>query len=279
MILFPNAKINIGLKITRKRPDGYHDIDTVMVPVDWCDVLEITPVADGPTTLQTFGRPVECPPEKNLVIKAYNALAAFTGGLPPVKFNLEKIIPDGAGMGGGSADAAFAIRGLNELFNLGLDNAALAAVAARVGADCPFFIYNCVAHCTGTGTDIATGIDIDLSKYTILIAKPQVASVSTATAYAGVKPQPSAVDLCRALQQSPQSWAAAGVNNDFEQSILSLLPAIADVKRRMSDCGAIYASMTGSGAAVFGIFDNDKLAEAAAGQFPDCDSRLCRALC
>lgn len=278
MILFPNAKINIGLKITGRRPDGYHNIDTVMVPVDWCDILEITPQAAGPVTLTVYGRSVDCPPEKNLVVKAYNALSAMTGGLPPVHFNLQKVIPDGAGMGGGSADAAFAIRGLNELFNLGLDDGALASVAARVGADCPFFIYNKPAHCTGIGTDIDADIHLALDSYSILIAKPIVASVSTAQAYAGVTPCVSDVDLVSALQLPVSQWSEAGVGNDFEQSVFPQLPAVAAVKRRMLEAGAAYAAMTGSGAAVFGIFDDDKLAEEASRLFADCDSRICRTL-
>ena len=139
MILFPNAKINLGLDILRRRPDGYHDIETVMIPVPWCDVLEIVPAKGSETTLTVSGRRVDCPPEKNLVMKAYRALAE-TVELPPVDIFLRKIIPDGAGLGGGSADAAFTLRGLNELFALGLSDSRLAEIAAGLGADCPFFI-------------------------------------------------------------------------------------------------------------------------------------------
>lgn len=274
MILYPNAKINLGLAVERRRPDGYHDIATIMLPVDWCDILEIVPADDGRTTLTTYGRPVDCPPEKNLVIKAYHALSDITCGLPPAHFYLEKIIPDGAGMGGGSADAAFALTGLNELFNLGLGKDRLALVAATVGADCPFFIYNRPAWCTGTGTNIEPCSVDGIAGRAILIAKPRVASVSTREAYAGIKPLPCATDIRSVVNLPPAQWAPA-LYNDFEASIFTKLPAVADVKRRMTDAGAEYTAMTGSGAAVFGIFANDILAQKAAAIFPDCDCRVC----
>ena len=274
MILYPNAKINLGLAVERRRPDGYHDIATIMVPVDWCDILEIVPADNSTTSLTTFGRAVDCPPEKNLVIKAYNALADTLGGLPPVHFYLEKIIPDGAGMGGGSADASFALRGLNELFNLGLDEQQLATVAATVGADCPFFIRNRPAWCTGTGTDLADCTTTGISGRAILIAKPRVASVSTKEAYAGVMPKPLSYDICELVNKPAAEWRDK-LTNDFEQSVFAKLPAVRDIKERMYRLGAEYASMTGSGAAVFGIFSNDNLAQSAASAFTDCDCRVC----
>lgn len=151
MIVFPNAKINIGLNILRRRPDGYHDLETVMYPIPWRDVLEIVPGRSGCDTLTCTGRPVNCPPEKNLVMKAVKALRGVAE-FPPVDIFLEKIIPDGAGLGGGSADAAFAITAIDSLFSLGLPRRLMAEVAAGIGADCPFFIYNEPALCTGTGT-------------------------------------------------------------------------------------------------------------------------------
>jgi len=274
MILYPNAKINLGLAIERKRPDGYHDIATVMVPVDWCDILEIVPSNNGDTTIFTYGRTIDCPTEKNLVIKAYRTLAGNIGGLPPVHFHLEKIIPDGAGMGGGSADAAFALTGLNELFNIGLNRDSLAAIAASIGADCPFFIYNRPAYCTGTGTEISPCTAAGLGSKAILIAKPHVASVSTKEAYAGVTASPSHADM-RAIVDMPATAWKDKLCNDFEQSIFAGLPAIRDVKERMYATGAEYSSMTGSGAAVFGIFANDNLAHSAATAFADCDCRVC----
>ncbi len=277
MILYPNAKINLGLAVERRRPDGYHDIATIMLPVDWCDILEIVPAGNLHTTLTTYGRTVDCPPEKNLVMKAYNALAGVTGGLPPTHFYLEKIIPDGAGMGGGSADASFALIGLNELYNLGLDNDALAQIAAAVGADCPFFIYNKPALCTGTGTDIEPCTVTGVHNRAILIAKPRVASVSTKEAYEGVQPSPCDTDFRTIVDMQPSKWAPV-LRNDFELSVFPRLPAVADIKRRMISLGAEYASMTGSGAAVFGIFADDILAQKASMEFTDCDSRVCHAL-
>lgn len=277
MILYPNAKINLGLSIDRRRPDGYHDITTVMLPVDWCDILELVPADDGLTTLATYGRKVGCTPEKNLVMKAYQALASITGGLPPVHFYLEKIIPDGAGMGGGSADASFALIGLNEMFNLGFDKNTLAQIAATIGADCPFFIYNRPSLCTGTGTELSPCTATGLEGRSILIAKPRVASVSTKEAYAGVKPSPCVVDMRATVNLPPENWEST-LHNDFEKSVFDQLPVVAEVKRRMKTLGAEYASMTGSGSAVFGIFANDNLAQKAAEAFADCDNRVCHML-
>ena len=188
MILFPNCKINLGLQILSRRPDGYHDIATVMVPVDWTDVLEIVPAPCGqPTRLHTSGRPVECPPEKNLVMKAWRRVKERFPQMPEADIYLHKVIPDGAGLGGGSADAAFTIRGLNEVFRLGMTDGEMAEEAAEVGMDCPFFIYNRPMVCTGRG-EIMEEVDVNLDGLAIVIAKPGD-GVSTAAAYSGVKPQ------------------------------------------------------------------------------------------
>lgn len=271
MILFPNAKINLGLRVLRRRADGYHDIITVMMPVAWTDILEIVPSHTGQTSLHVTGLHVDCPPEKNLVMKAYHALANETGGLPPAEIYLEKIIPDGAGLGGGSADAAFTIRGLNEVFNLGLDDGRMAQVAALVGADCPFFIYNRPMLCTGTGTTMSDGISIDLSGHTIVIAKPRVAAVSTALAYAGVTPCEDVTSPADVLRLGINDWQGRLVN-DFETSVFARQPRISEVKQTMADCGAVYTSMSGSGAAVYGIFADDKLAHQAVSCLTDCDT-------
>lgn len=274
MILFPNAKINLGLNILRRRPDtGYHDIDTVMLPIAWHDILEIVPAHGGETTLTCYGRPVDCPPEKNLVMKAYRALADVTGGLPPADIYLEKIVPDGAGLGGGSSDAAFTLIGLNEVFNLGFPPEKLAEVAALVGADCPFFIYNRPSHCTGTGTDISPDAAIDLSGYAILVAKPRGEGVSTKQAYAGVHPHQPETPLLQFLAEPICTWQGRVVN-DFEESIFPLLPACAEFKNIMLDSGAVYASMSGSGSAVYGIFESDNLAQEAAARLPECDFNI-----
>lgn len=271
MLLFPNAKINLGLDILRRRPDGYHDISTVMVPVPWQDILEIVPSRSGATSLNVTGRRVDCPPEKNLVMKAYRLLEE-TYGLPPVEIYLRKIIPDGAGLGGGSADAAFTIRGLNELFTLGMTDAEMASAASRLGADCPFFIYDRPMLCTGTGTTL-TPVDLDLSGLTVLIAKPPV-GVPTAQAYSRVTPAEPAESVDAIVSDHLEAWAGR-LKNDFEPSIFPLHPLIASVKQRISALGAIYASLSGSGSAVYGLFgpgtDADKLSDEARTALAGCD--------
>ena len=270
MLLFPNCKVNLGLRVTRRRPDGYHDIETVMIPAGWCDVLEIVPSASGTTTLTVTGRAVDCPPEKNLVMRAYRALADRVP-LPPVDIFLRKVIPDGAGLGGGSADAAFTLIGLNAMFDLGFDKAGLAEIAAGIGSDCPFFIYNEPMLCVGTGTEMSRADICPLSEMTLLIAKPQVA-VSTKEAYAGVKPKPSDGRLTELLSHPVAEWESLGVHNDFEDSILPLHDAIARIKDAMIAGGAAYSAMTGSGAAVIGLFASAKMADAVASTLEGCDT-------
>ena len=274
MVVFPNAKINIGLDILRKRPDGYHDIATVMFPVDWCDILEIVPAAGADTTLSVSGRAVDCPPEKNLVMKAYRALDARVE-LPPVDIFLHKVIPDGAGLGGGSSDAAFTLTALNSLFSLGLEKDELAEIAAGIGADCPFFIYNRPMLATATGTDLAP-FPLSLAGYTAAIVKPPV-SVPTAAAYAAVSPCDSGTPLAEVLMAEPNPVRWQGlVKNDFERSVFLSRPEIAGIKAGLLDAGAVYAAMSGSGSAVFGIFAGagDNLSETLRRAFPGCDIHL-----
>ena len=270
MILFPNAKINLGLNVVARRHDGYHDVETAMVAVDWTDILEIVPAKGHDTSLTIYGRAVDCPVEKNLVMKAYRAMEKAVGSLPPADIYLEKIIPDGAGLGGGSADAAFTLLGLNEVFGLGLEKRRLAEIASEIGADCPFFIYDTPAYCTGTGTDISHEISVELKPYTILIAKPRVAAVSTKEAYAGIVSHPSDHDIRHTLGLPIGRWQEL-LTNDFEASVFPRLPQVAALKERMLAGGALYAAMSGSGASVFGIFENDILAQSLADTLPDCD--------
>lgn len=278
MILFPNAKINLGLRVLRRRTDGYHDLMTVMMPVGWEDVLEIVPSRTGRTSLTVLGRTVDCPPEKNLVMKAYRALESEVGKLPPAEIYLEKIIPDGAGLGGGSADAAFTLTGLNEVFGLGLTPERLASAAATVGADCPFFIHNEPALCTGTGTNLAATLHIDFSQYTLAIAKPRGVSVSTAEAYAAVRPREDSPSPLDVLGTDIGLWPDLLVN-DFEESVFPRFPRIAALKRHFYDSGARYSAMSGSGAAVFAIFDSDILARHATAALADCDTFVAPGRC
>lgn len=268
MILFPNAKINIGLNIVERRADGYHNIESVMYPVKWCDILEIVPAQGNETTLTTTGRSVNCPPEKNLVMKAYNLFRQETG-IGNVDIYLHKIIPDGAGLGGGSADAAFTLIGLNDIFECKLTNEQLADIASKIGADCPFFIYNKPQLATGIGTEFAT-VELTLNDYHILIVKPQV-SVPTAQAYAGVTPMPATHNLIEATKHPIQEWTGI-IKNDFEKSVFPAYPEIAKIKQQIIGMGAIYVSMSGSGSAVYGIFHkNDILSEEIKTLFPQCD--------
>lgn len=269
MVVFPNAKINIGLDIVSRRPDGYHNIVTAFMPVPWCDVLEIVPAQGSDDSLIVYGRGVDCPPEKNLVMKACRALRARVD-FPAVDIMLNKIIPDGAGLGGGSADAAFTVTTINKLFNLGLADAEMAEVLAGVGSDCPFFVYNRPMLATGTGVEM-TDVEIDLSGKYILLVKPANSAVSTAQAYAGVTPQEPADDLADLLKLPFEQWQGR-IKNDFEVSVFAKAPAIAATKAKLMEIGAVYTAMSGSGACVFGIFDSAVSDATVHELFADCDT-------
>ncbi|MDE7375324.1 MAG: 4-(cytidine 5'-diphospho)-2-C-methyl-D-erythritol kinase, partial [Muribaculaceae bacterium] len=224
MLAFAPCKINIGLDIVAKRPDGYHDIVTAMVPVPWHDIVEAVPAAGPQSTLTVLGRKVDCPVEKNLVMRALRAMQERYG-VPDVDLTLQKIVPDGAGLGGGSSDASTTLLILNDLFELNRSKEELAEVAASLGADCPFFIYNRPMLCTGTGTEMRP-VDIDLSGFTLLIAKPQGVCVSTKEAYAGVKPAAPDMPLDELLRLPASQWQGR-VKNDFEASIFPIAPQCA----------------------------------------------------
>lgn len=253
MILFPNAKINIGLDILRRRPDGYHDLSTVMAPTGWTDILEIVPSKDEIDRISVTGRNIACPPESNIVMKAVKALRAEFD-FPSVDIHLHKIIPDGAGLGGGSADAAFTIRGINQLFSSGLTDEQMAATAASLGADCAFFIYNRPMMCEGIGDILSpTALPIPDSLQ-LAIIKPEI-SVSTAQAYSKVIPGVPATPLNEILENTPFELWQGRVKNDFETSVFLQFPEIEFIKTTLLDLGAIYASMSGSGSSVYGFFD------------------------
>ena len=253
MIVFPNAKINLGLNIVERRPDGYHNIETVFYPIALCDALEIVPSHGNDATLTCYGNAVDCPVEKNLVMKAYR-LMLQQYGLPPVDIFLYKHIPDGAGLGGGSSDAAFTLTTLNEMFALGLSRDQLAAMAATLGADCAFFVYNTPMMATGIG-DVMKPIDLDIKGHTLLLIKPDV-SVPTKAAYAQVTPKPAEVPIPDILKQEPHLWRDNLVN-DFEASVFAQYTELAHIKQSLYEAGAIYAAMSGSGSSIFGIFTAD----------------------
>ena len=250
MKLYANAKINIGLNVVSKRADGYHNLETVFYPVDMCDVLNIVPSHADATTLQVKGIQVDSSMQDNLVYKAYTLLKQDFD-IPAVDIVLEKNVPFGAGLGGGSSDAANTLKALNTMFSLGLSDAELEAYAVKLGADCPFFIKNKPVYATGIGNEFHP-IELDLSGYQIKVVKPDV-NVSTAMAYRGITPKPSDFNLLNISQLPLSEWKSC-VKNDFEESVFPQFPEIKALKEEMYSKGAVYAAMSGSGSAVFGIF-------------------------
>ena len=248
MIVFPNAKINIGLHVVSRRPDGYHNLETIFYPIQLSDALEM---AEAKETLISFsGIPVDGPPEQNLVLNAYHLLKNEFD-LPPVQFHLHKVIPTGAGLGGGSSDAAFTLKMLNDFFQLRLNTEQLKNYAAKLGADCPFFIENKPAFATGIGDQLSS-VKIDLSSYRIVILKPNV-SVSTADAYKNIIPLEPDFHLQNVAKLPVAEWKNLVVN-DFEKSVFPIFPEIEKWKQKLYELGAEFVSMSGSGSAVFGIF-------------------------
>lgn len=307
MLEFVNAKINIGLQIVGKREDGYHNLQTVFYPVGrkagtaenpeaFCDILEITEKKTGETKrgktgetgetgetkggktggtggtgegclgmeFRFSGRRVDCPPEKNLVCRAARLFAESTGLEGRWLIHLDKHLPDGAGMGGGSADAAFVLRMLNAVTGAGLVDAELAAMASKLGADCPFFIHNRPMYAEGTG-DLFEEIGLDLGGYFLLAVKPAV-YISTKEAFAGVTPKPGEFDLREIASLPIEKWRGK-VKNDFEESIFPQFPITADIKEKLYRLGALYASLSGSGSTLYGIFVSRDMAEMARNQF------------
>lgn len=252
MILFANCKINIGLDILRRRNDGYHDIETLMYPVSGlCDSVEVVAHSAPGAYFTSSGLVVDCPPESNLCLRAYELLRSeyAVGG---ARIHLHKCVPFGAGLGGGSADAAAVIVALNRVFGLGLSLVQLEALAAKIGSDVPFFIRNIPQFASGRG-EILTPYGSVLSGLHLIIVKHDVA-VSTAQAYAGVVPRVAQVPLAQRLLGDISTWRDC-VENDFEASIFAVHPLLALTKKRLYDAGALYAAMSGSGAAVYGIFE------------------------
>lgn len=252
MITFPNAKINLGLNIVEKRPDGYHNLETVFYPVPIEDALEINVLNEGDEKfrLHQAGLEIEGEAENNLVVKAYKLLDEEFN-LPPVDIHLFKHIPSGAGLGGGSSDAAYMLKLLNEKFNLGLTNETLEEYAARLGADCAFFIRNAPTYAEGIG-NIFSPISLSLKGYQVVLVKPDI-FVSTRKAFSLIKPHRQEVPLKEVIEHPIEEWRELMVN-DFEESVFPQFPAIKEIKERLYTQGAIYAAMTGSGSSVFGLF-------------------------
>ncbi len=250
MVVFPNAKINIGLNIISKREDGYHNIESCFYPIDFCDILEVLPAEKFSFT--STGIPIPGSSNENLCLKAYELIKADFD-IPTVQIHLHKIIPIGAGLGGGSSDASFTLKALNSLFELSLTEEQLENYAAELGSDCPFFIHNKPTLATGTGTTFQN-IELDLSSYHIALVYPDI-HVSTKEAYSGVMPKATDQPLIKLLSEPIDTWKGI-VKNDFEQSVFSQYPTIEKAKQDLYTKGAIYASMTGSGSTVYGFFEN-----------------------
>ena len=248
MIVFPNAKINIGLQVLNKRADNYHELETVFYPVKLFDVLEII---EAPTvSFHPSGISIEGALDQNICLKAYNLLVQDFD-LPPVEIYLHKVIPVGAGLGGGSSDAAYMIKALNDKFQLNLTKENMQSYARKLGADCAFFIQNQPVFAQGIGDEF-TDIKLDLSTYHFVIVKPKI-HISTVEAYQVIVPDSHGKKLKLNIQTPIEVWKNT-VINDFEAGIFRKFPEIRKIKEEMYNLGAIYASMSGSGSAVYGIF-------------------------
>jgi 4-diphosphocytidyl-2-C-methyl-D-erythritol kinase len=260
MLVFPNAKVNLGLEVLRRRDDGYHDIDTVMIPVPLRDALEFVPAAGAVDQYYYSGIPIPEGASANTVQKALELLRADFA-IPPLDIYLHKAIPTGAGMGGGSADGAFMLAALNSNFNLGIDMSSLEGYASGIGSDCAFFIQNAPARATGRG-EILEKINLNLSGYFLLVVYPGL-HISTAQAYAkmvSVVPEYSPADIV--LSKPIEQWRNYLINR-FETYAFENFPAIARLRDAMYGSGALYAAMTGSGSAVFGIFGDSSMERSA----------------
>jgi 4-diphosphocytidyl-2-C-methyl-D-erythritol kinase len=261
MILFPNAKINLGLNIIRKRPDGYHDLQTIFCPVNLCDAIEIIPqnsthLAEKEVQFSNSGIIIEGNQEENICVKAWYLLKKDFPTLPGIYMHLHKQIPTGAGLGGGSSDGAFTLQLLNSLFKLNISADKLSSYALQLGSDCPFFIVNKPCYAQGQGEKLEQ-VGLDLSAYEILLVHPGI-HISTAIAFGGVIPKLPEKSVYNIIHQPIQTWRSALVN-DFEAAIFQQYPVIGDIKKQLYADGAIYASMTGSGSAVYGIFEKGKM--------------------
>ena len=274
MIDFPCAKINLGLNITEKRADGYHNLETVFFPIPICDALEIKTMderfpSNVACDLKVTGNNVCCNENDNLIAKAYNIIAADFD-IPRVHAHLYKNIPSEAGLGGGSSDAAYMIRLLDQRFRINIGNAEMEKYAARLGADCPFFITAEPSYAEGIG-EILSPVNItdnNLEGYCLVVVKPQIA-VSTKEAFSNITPRKPLM-CCREIVTQPiETWKDA-LCNDFEESVFGIYPQLNDIKNRIYTLGAAYAQMSGSGSSLFGIFKSDVDEQSIKNEFADC---------
>jgi 4-diphosphocytidyl-2-C-methyl-D-erythritol kinase len=253
VICFPNPKINLGLNIINKRADGFHNLETIFYPIqNITDVLEIQESSDN--TLQVSGTELLIPKEENIVYKAYQLLQVAYK-LPPINIYLHKAIPHGAGLGGGSSDAAHMLILLNNYFDLKISKEELLDHAAKLGSDCPFFIYNTPCFATGRG-EILEPIALDLCKYKICLVQPLGIAINTAQAFKGIQPK-SSLQMVKDVMAQPIAQWKNNLVNDFETTVFKVQPSLLDIKNKLYDAGSIYASMSGSGSCLYGIFEKE----------------------
>ncbi len=250
MLVFPNIKINLGLNVIEKRSDGFHALESLFLPVPWCDALEAVITDQQDISFSSSGIPIPGNTEGNLVVKAWN-LMKRDFSIPGMAVHLHKVIPMGAGLGGGSSDGAFMLKLVNLLCNLQLSDNQLENYAAGLGSDCPFFIRNAPALVSGRG-EILTPVAINLKGYHIALVMPPV-SVGTAEAYSWIKPHQPSISIREILKDPVETWRGRLVN-DFEAPVAGRYPVIAEIRDQLYQQGAVYAAMSGSGAAVFGLF-------------------------
>ena len=257
MICFPNSKINLGLNIISRRSDGYHNLETIFYPIQLKDGLEIivNEKNDIKTPYRLFqtGIPINGNHKNNLVIKALELIKSFTDiELPSIDIHLHKKIPAEAGLGGGSSNAAYMLKLLNDTFSLNISENGLSKLALKIGADCPFFLYNKPAFATGIGENLQP-VNVDLSNKYIAIVKPDV-SVSTKDAFSMINPKTPDIPLNEIVKRPLIEWKEL-MKNDFELPIFKKYPVICYIKQQLYECGAVYSAMSGSGSSVFGIFE------------------------
>lgn len=256
MLSFPNAKINLGLQITRKRSDGYHDLNTIFIPIPYTDALEFVPAAN--THFESIGLPIQGDVSNNLVLKAYHLIKTDFPQIPSLNIILHKVIPMGAGLGGGSADGTFMLRMLNNEYKLGLTTDQLIAYSLKLGSDCPFFVYNQPCFATGRG-EVLEPILVDILKdYSLILILPKL-HISTAKAFSGIIPKQAIYNLKDINKLGITAWKDH-IYNDFEESVFPQFPILKAIKESLYAQGAVYAAMSGTGAAMYAIMPKGQAA-------------------
>ena len=254
MIVFPNCKINLGLRVLRKRSDGYHDLETVFYPLPLYDALELIATQDNQFSFSQTGLAVAGNTADNLCVKAWHLLKKDFPGLPGARLHLHKAIPAGAGLGGGSADAAFTLRLLNKRFGLELTQETLIRYALQLGSDCPFFIINQPCFATSRGEDLSP-VQLNLQAYRFVLVNPGI-MIPTGKAFGGIVPAVPGKTVADIIRQPVDTWRAELVN-DFETTVFQQYPDIGAIKQQLYDRGAVYASLSGTGSTVYGLFPRE----------------------